>query len=273
MAVVGAMMIAVNPMAPADTAVVSAPRTVSAEVQLAADPITSLIQVATETVENIKTLADRLAADPVPVLTKVLQNQKAYAAYLSGNPTPAGLLAVVTSQATNLVNVLGVVVSLDVLSRIVGIPAAPLLSLAGGAVLAVQNPLNIVAIMAGAFLNGVQVPTVPNSTVQLFGVFTPGGPTAQERGGSVHDVLDIREIVADAIAPFTPPAALTAGPTSSVTAEATTAVSPAPKRSTGATGRSAASNSAGDHGAQRRAAVQKTAHSGGSSGRSARTAD
>jgi hypothetical protein len=56
------------------------------------------------------------------------------------------------------------------------------------------------------------VPTGPSSTIDLFGAFSPGGPTQFDNGGSIRDVLDIRNIVGNAIKPFMPPAPLVASP-------------------------------------------------------------
>lgn len=285
-AVSAAMVVAVSPIQPVETSAVLAPRTVSAEVRLAVDPITALLQVATDTADNIKTLTVSFAANPTPVITKIVQNQIAYATYLATNPTPAALLAVAASQATNLVNALGAVFSLDVLSRVVAIPTAPLLSLAGGVVATFQDPVNVLAILSGAFLNGIKVPTGPSSTVQLYGVFTPGGPTVLDPGGSIQDILDIRVIIANAIKPFTPPVMLVASATARDTAaeDDTATATPAPKRTTGTSGRSvvtrstaaAAASAATDTSSpssERATSAKKTAHSSGSSGRSARTAD
>ncbi|WP_167101242.1 hypothetical protein [Mycobacterium sp. DL592] len=273
-AVAAAAVVTLSPVQPAGTLAVSPPRSVSVAVQLAADPITALVQVATETADNIAILATRFAANPTPVLSEVIANQIAYTSYLSANPTPSALLAVATSQVTNLVNALGAIVSLEVLSRVIAVPTAPLLSLVGGAVVAFQDPLNVVAILAGAFLNGVKVPNGPSSSVQLFGVFTPGGATVSDTGGSVQDVLDIPIIVANAIKPFVPPV-----PGATASAKAAENSEPVvtagvPTRTTGASGRSRTTTASADKAvAARSTATKAPAHSGGSSGHSARTAD
>lgn len=276
-AVATAAVVTLSPLHLVGTVAVSPPRSVSAAVQLTADPITALVQVASETADNIAVLATRFAANPTPILSKVIANQIAYSSYLSANPTPSALLAVATSQATNLVNVLGAVLSVEVLSRVIAAPTAPWLSLLGGAVVAFQDPLNVVALLAGAFLNGVKVPN-GLSTVQLFGVFTPGGATVSDTGGSVQDLLDIPILVADAIKPFVPPVTPLAGATASTTTAADDSepvvAASAPTRTTGASRRSQATTARGDKDVSARSTAAKTrTHSRGSSGHSARTAD
>ncbi|WP_328356651.1 hypothetical protein OG976_00950 [Mycobacterium sp. NBC_00419] len=279
-AVAAAAVVTLSPIQPVGTVAVSPPRSVSVDVQLTADPVTSLIQVAIDTADNIAVLATRFAANPTPVLSKVIANQIAYTSYLLSNPTPSAFLTVATAQATNLVNALGALFSVEVLSRIIAAPTAPLLSLVGGATLAFQDPINAVAILAGAFLNGVKVPTSPSSSVQLFGVFTPGGATVSDTGGSIQDALDVPIIVANAIESFVPPVTAAANATaSSATAGASESresviAETAPKRTTGSSRRSPVTPAgAAKDGAARSAAAKATAHSGGSSGRSARTAD
>ena len=89
-ALVGAGVIAVTPVAPPlpDVHIL----TLHAEVALtqSANPITTLEDVITETATNLGLLAQSFAANPTPILTQISSNQAANAATLSTALQSAG---------------------------------------------------------------------------------------------------------------------------------------------------------------------------------------
>lgn len=138
---VGAAAIVLSPIAPTMPDV-HLPSVRDAQVQLsaAAGPIETWLAVITQTVDNIGTIGDQIAADPAPILSQVLVNQLANASTLAhaSQETITGLITAVQGLPATIQTATGLLLAGDVIGA-ANTLLAPLLTDALGII---QGPVD-----------------------------------------------------------------------------------------------------------------------------------